>query len=182
MTATHPAFALFCGDTWELDASLHDTSGAALNLADADEVEWNLRDSARRIVAALRLSNGVEITNAAGGLCRITLSPARTAALAEATYADEIRVTLSDGTVSTQAVGSIVATKAGSKPAPDLAGDLEKLKAQRRSGVAETQMEGFRVTYRSDAELRAAIASTQNEIAGASQVRNVNIRSKGWSK
>jgi hypothetical protein len=181
VTATHNPFALFCGDTWELDASLHDADGAAINLANADEIEWNLRTGGKVIVAALRLSNGVEITNAAGGLCRITVLPARTNALSEGTYTDEIRVTMSDGTVSTQAVGEIVATRAGSKIAPDLAGDLAKLKAKRRSGIAETQMENFRVTYRSDAEIAAAIAATQNEIAGGSQVRNVYPRSKGWS-
>jgi hypothetical protein len=43
-------------------------------------------------------------------------------------------------------------------------------------------MEGFSVEYRSDAEIAAAIAATQNEIAGGSQVRNVYVRSKGWSR
>ena len=106
---SHPIPALL-GDTWELDASLHDADGAALNLANADEIEWNLRNSGKVIVAALRLSNGVEITNAAGGLCRITLSPTRTTCAVGGHLHDEIRVTMSDGTVSTQAVGAIVAT------------------------------------------------------------------------
>jgi hypothetical protein len=181
MTATHNPFALFCGDTWELDAALHDAGGVALNLANADEIEWNLRNVGKVVVAALRLSNGVEITNAAGGLCRITVLPARTNVLPEGTYSDEIRVTMSDGTVSTQAVGEIVATRAGSKIAPDLAGDLAKLKAQRRSGVSRTQMEGFSVEYRPDAEIARAIAATQNEISGGQQIRNIYPRSKGWS-
>ena len=182
MTATHLQFLLYIGDTWEFDATLHDAEGTVLNLGDADNIEWNLRNSAKRIVAALRLSDGIEVTNEVGGLCRITLLPMRTALLAEGTYSDEVRVTMSDGTISTQAVGSIVATKAGSKIAPDLAGDLEKLKAQRRSGIARTRMADFEVEYRPDSEIAAAISATQNEIAGASQVSNINIRSKRMAK
>ena len=182
MTTTHPQFLLYVGDTWTIDATLHDGDGSAINLAGADDIEWNLRDRSKRLVASLRISNGVEIINEAGGQCRITLSPMRTALLAEGIYTDQIVVTMSDGTVSTQSVGPIVATKPGSQTAPDLSGDLAALKAQRRSGIAETQMENFRVTYRSDAEIAAAIAATQNEIAGASQTRNIVVRSKGWSK
>jgi hypothetical protein len=181
LTATHTTFLLFTGDTWTLEAALHDMSNAALDLTDA-VVQWNLRNAAQAVVASLSVGNGIVVTDAAGGLCTVTVPPIKTAALAVGDYADEIRVVMKNGIVTTQAVGVITVARAGAPTAPDLAGDLEKLKAQRRSGIAETQMENFRVTYRPDAEIARAIAATQNEIAGASQPRNVIVKSKGWSR
>ena len=64
-----------------------------------------------------------------------------------------------------------------------LQSQLAALQRQRRSGVASLRKDDRAVVSRTDAELQAAIASLQNEIAALSgtAVRNVNIRSnKGW--
>lgn len=154
MTQTHPQFLLYLGDTWTLDAALHDIDGGALDLSGAD-INWNLQDRNRTIVAALTIDDGIEIANAIGGLCRITVPPAKTATLAEATYNDEIRVTLSDGTVSTQAVGSIVTTRAGSPPPVatenpcEILAALQKARLDLMTGQRQVSvsLEGFSVTY-----------------------------------
>jgi hypothetical protein len=171
MTATHPQFLLYAGDTWEFDAALHDAGGVALNLANADEIEWNLRSAGRVVVAALRLSAGVEITNDVGGLCRITLLPAATVLLREGTYTDEIRVTMSDGTISTQAVGQIVAKRAGSAVAATVdenpcdvlaslrAARLDLLTGRRQVSV---RMEGFEVSYSDKSDMPSLDAAIQS--------------------
>jgi hypothetical protein len=60
--------------------------------------------------------------------------------------------------------------------------DLAKLKALRRSGMLEIQFGDRRVRYKSDAELVAAIAELEQELAGeAAPPRNVVLRTiKGW--
>ncbi len=64
-----------------------------------------------------------------------------------------------------------------------LQADLEKLKSSHRSGALKTRFGDREVTFRSEAELRAQISALENEIASlsGSAVRNINIRSKGWS-
>jgi hypothetical protein len=182
MTQTHARFLLYAGDTLEIDASLHDADGTALNLANADEIEWNLRNASQQVVASLRLSGGVEITNALSGKCRITLPPMQTNVLPVGTYYDEIRATMSDGTISTQAVGEIAVERAGAPNAvSNLLSELEALKATRRSGIARTRMEGFEVEYKPDSEMAGAISATEREINSATKPRNITVRAtKGW--
>ena len=181
MTATHAQFVLYAGDTWTLDAALHDAAGAALSLAGAT-VEWRLRNAAQAVVASLAIGSGVTITDAAGGLCSIVLPPAQTTALAAGTYADEIQVTTQGGLVSTQAVGPIVVRRADTAIASsDLAAELAALKKARRSGVRSVTIENFTTQYATDEELAAAIAATEREIAGATKPRNLIVRAtKGW--
>ena len=52
VTATHAQFVLYAGDTWTLDAALHDDAGAAL-ISLAPSVEWRLRNAAQAVVASL---------------------------------------------------------------------------------------------------------------------------------
>ena len=62
--------------------------------------------------------------------------------------------------------------------------DLESLKAARRSGVMRTRFSDREVYYKSDADMRDAIANIEADIAaldGSPVARTVNIRSKGWS-
>ena len=154
MTQTHLQFLLYLGDTWTFDAALHDIDGGVLDLTGAD-IEWNLRDPQKTIVAALSVGDGIEVTNALGGLCRITVPSARTAALAEATYSDEIRVIVADGEVSTQAVGFIVTTRAGSPPQVAAENPCETLALLQKARLdlvtgqrqVSVTMEGFSVTY-----------------------------------
>ena len=70
-----------------------------------------------------------------------------------------------------------------------LLADLDALKAVRRSGELRIKHVGVKgsedeVVYRSDAELAAAIAALETEIAalqGTPAVRSINVRSKGWA-
>ena len=181
MTATHSPFTLYAGDTWQLDAALHDNDGTALDLTGA-VILWRLRNAAQVLVALLSVGDGIAITDALAGLCRITLSPAQTAKFTAGNYSDEIAVTTSTGFVTTQAVGPIVVRRADTAVATsDLAAELAALKKARRSGVRSVTIEGFTTQYATDAELAAAIAATEREIAGNSKPRNLIVRAqKGW--
>ena len=186
MTARHPDFVLFAGSTWQFDAALHDANCAALDLSGA-AIEWRLYDSGGtpRITAATPPGTGITITDAVGGLCKITVAPAQTAPLAAGNYSDEIRCTLATGFISVQSIGRITVAVAGAPAAPpDLQAQLASLKAARAQGINSISIEGYTTVFRSDAEMRTAIASLESEIAAASgvpPVRNVNVRSKGWS-
>lgn len=153
MTATHTTFLLYAGDTWIIDAALHDTAGAALDLTGA-AVDWRLR-AGTAVKAALNLEDGITITDAAKGLCRITLPAARSVTLAEGNYRDETQVTLADGTVCTQAVGAIVVVKAGN-PAPAIVIDpcatlvaLQRARIQLLSGqqIVRLKIENVETQY-----------------------------------
>jgi hypothetical protein len=64
-----------------------------------------------------------------------------------------------------------------------LLADLERLKAARRTGARTVVFEDYRVEYKSDGEMAAAIAALEAEVLGGAGVRNVIIRSptnKGW--
>ena len=176
MTAVHNPFLLYAGDTWEFDAALHDNVGDPLDLTGA-EIIWRLRNAAGAVMASLGVGAGILVLNAAGGTCRIILPPAATALLAAGNYRDEIWALTQGGFSTTQAVGSIVVMKAGSPAAgPDLAAELAALKKARRSGEKRVKIENFEREYRTDAELAAAIAATESEIArtsGTPPVRNV---------
>jgi hypothetical protein len=121
MTNTHPDFLLYAGSTWQIDATLHDTAGNPLDLTSA-QVVWRLYSANGSKVLELTDGNGIEIVNATGGLCRITVPAAQTATLAPGSYRDDIVVTGSDGFVCTQAVGVIIVNKAGGIPVA--AGDI----------------------------------------------------------
>ncbi len=65
-----------------------------------------------------------------------------------------------------------------------LRAQLESLKASRRSGVLRTRFGDREVYYKSETEMRDAIASIEGEIAsldGTGVRHSINIRSKGWS-
>jgi hypothetical protein len=62
--------------------------------------------------------------------------------------------------------------------------NLDALKATLRSGTLRTRFGDREVWYRSESEIRVIIASLENDIAaleGTPVVRNIAIRSKGWS-
>lgn len=177
MTQTHPQFLLYLGDTWTFDAALHGVDCLALDLTGAS-IEWNLRDSSKHVVAALTLGNGIEITNAPGGLIRITVPSSLTTTFQEAIYNDEIRVIFGDS-VSTQAVGSIVTTRAGS-PAPILAENpceilatLVKARLDLLTGGRQVRvkMEGYEVEYsdRSDIGLLDAMIQRYDALCAQAQ-------------
>jgi len=186
MTATHRKFTFITGDTWPIDATCSDVNNKPIDLATASTLQWTLMDQDGAVIASAALGSGIELVVAAHGLALITLAPATTIDIKPGFYQDVLKLTMSDGMVSTQAVGLIeVVNVTGIMPtttAPvDLNAELESLKSARRSGVLRTRFSDREVQYKSDAEMRSAIAALENEIAGGSNNRVVNIRSKGWS-
>ena len=181
VTAQHPQFLLYAGDSWQFDAALHDNVGDPLPLAGAIII-WRLRNAAQAVVASLSIGDGIEITGAEAGTCRIMVAPEKTVLLPPGNYRDETWATTASGFVTTQAVGSIVVAKAGAPASTtDLRAELLALKKARRSGVRSVTVEGFSTTYATDDEMAAAIAATEREIAGSSQPRNLIVRAtKGW--
>lgn len=157
MTETHTDFLQYSGSTWEFDAALHDAAGNPLDLEGA-AVDWRLYDSQRTERVHLSLSAGIEVTNAAGGLCKITVTAQQSATLAQGNYRDEIVVTLASGFVCTQAVGAIMVLKPGAVPVPagsieDPCATLAKLNAARLAILTgggtptRVRLEGFEVEY-----------------------------------
>lgn len=110
MTAIHDPLSFYCGDTWEIAGTLTDASGAPLDLTGA-ALQWKLDDPTGAINAlTLALGSGITITGlATAGTVLIEPTAVQTAALAAGVYRDQVRVTLADGTVTTQWVGSITA-------------------------------------------------------------------------
>lgn len=161
MTATHPTFRLMAGDTWQLDAALHDEQNAPLNLAGVTAIDWRLRNAGNRLLAALSLGAGVTVLDAAKGTCRIVYPAASSVEIAAGIYYDEIRVILASGFVTTQAVGQIAVERAGAPAAtvlPASAGftnaDWSAINDAIATGALTVHIKDRTVTYRSLTEMK----------------------------
>ena len=96
------------GDTWEIDAQMLDADGNPFDLAGASIV-WTLNDTRGRVNYLTRsVGSGITITNPAGGLATIVVSPTLSAAIAPGTYRDQARVTAAGGSVSVEWQGYVV--------------------------------------------------------------------------
>jgi len=182
MALTHRTFEFFVGDTWTMNASLHDRDGKPLDLTDATVI-WRLRDDiANAVVATATIDDGIGIVDAVNGAIVITLASSATSLLPPGNYLDEIRVIIGDVT-DTQAIGPIVAkvvTAVPSPTGPDLLAELEALKGARRSGVLKVRFADREVEYRSDRELQQQIAALQGQL-GIQGPRLAVVRSsKGY--
>lgn len=66
----------------------------------------------------------------------------------------------------------------------ELQAQLEKLKRVRASGVSSVRNDNAQVMYRTDAELQAAIADLERQIAtaaGSRSIRTLRVRTRdGW--
>jgi hypothetical protein len=84
----------------------------------------------------------------------------------------------------TAQIAALQATMAAVGNLASLQGQLASLRTAYRSGVSRSSYEGKSVDYRSGDEMRAAIASLENQIAaisGTTIPRTVVVRSsKGW--
>ena len=181
MSITHEPFERFAADTWKFEASLHADDGGPLDLTGA-EIEWTVREAlSGALVLTLTLGDGITIAgDPAEGEAIILVSPERTAALAAGDYIDTIRVTFASGLVTTQATGAIAVLPNVPPVAASPAARLEALKSARYSRVMTVQFGEEKIIYRSDSELRSAIAALEAEIAPAAS-QNVVVRSsKGW--
>jgi hypothetical protein len=100
-------FAL--GETWQIAITCNDASGAPLDLT-GGYVECVISGGPSPILLSNRAGgSGVEIGNATAGEAVVELIPSAQSGLTEALLQYEIRATLSSGTVSDQAYGSIYA-------------------------------------------------------------------------
>jgi nucleoside-specific outer membrane channel protein Tsx len=75
-------------------------------LPDGTELEWRLDALDGAIVLNFTKDNGIAITNADAGTVKITITPVQSD-IAPGVYQDAFRVTLPDGSKSTQWTGSI---------------------------------------------------------------------------
>ena len=181
MSVTHEPFERYPGDTWKLEASLHDDTGAPLDLTGA-QITWTVREAfSGDLVLTLTIGDGITISgDPAEGKAVIIVSPESSVAIAPGNYVDMVRVTLASGIVTTQATGAITVLPNVPPVAASPAARLEALKGARYSGVMTVQFGEEKVTFRSDKELVAAISALENEVAPAAS-QNVIVRStKGW--
>lgn len=183
MTAVHRLFTFVRGDTWRIDAVCNDVTGKPVDLATAAALVWSMSDADANEIASASLDDGIAIVDAANGRVQIEIDGS---AIASGVYQDVLKLTMRDGQISTQAVGLIEVTDPPKLIAvpispPDLVGDLAKLKEARRSGVLQVRFADREVRYRDDRELERQIAALESELAGGNTIRNINIRSKGWS-
>jgi hypothetical protein len=94
----------FAGDTWIFDVTVVDADGAAYDITGAT-FKWALSRRAYGAPIVVKYSTasppGIAITDAPGGVLRITVSPADTEGMPAGRYYHEIEMTESDGTLST---------------------------------------------------------------------------------
>lgn len=119
MTTVHTPLQFYRGDTWELDVTCHDGNGVVLNLTGAT-LEWQLHTAAGVLVTTKTIGNGISVAAPTSGVCVISMEASESGSLAPGYYFDQLRVTLANGDVSTQAVGRIEALSGG-PPAPTTA-------------------------------------------------------------
>ena len=104
MTKTNQNINIHSGDTHTITVTVTDENGDAKNLTDAT-ITYKAGDTIEKT-----LGNGIEISNAAGGIFLIALLPVDTASL-DGLYPHEAEVTDSNGVVSTIFIGNLFVTK-----------------------------------------------------------------------
>jgi hypothetical protein len=118
MTAIHPLWSFYVGETFPIEGACTDAVGAILDLSGAQLVEWKLQtapaieacgngDEAPEVVLTLNVGNGIAVTNAPLGEIEITITKDQSAQLAPGRYRDQLRVVTAAGVESTQWVGFI---------------------------------------------------------------------------
>lgn len=98
------------GETWRIDATMHDSCGAVLSIAGA-AITWALALNGA-IVTELTVGHGIAIVgDGSTGEAIITLTPAQqlTLGIVPTYYSHECHVTLPDGTVTDQFAGNLQA-------------------------------------------------------------------------
>lgn len=99
------------GETWRIDATMHDSCNNILPIPSPTIVKWRLAlDGA--VVIELSIGNGINLVgDGSGGECLITLTPAQQLSLGivPTFYTHECQVTLPDGTVTDQFAGNLQA-------------------------------------------------------------------------
>jgi hypothetical protein len=99
------------GETWRIDATMHDSSGVPLSLVGA-QVNWRLADIAGQVLETLSVGSGITLVNGGvDGECLIVTTPAMQVSMdiQPGVYQHEAQVILSDGTVTDQFAGFVQA-------------------------------------------------------------------------
>lgn len=99
------------GETWRIDATMHDSSGNPLSLVGA-QVSWRLADIDGNILTTLSIGSGITLVGTgSSGECLIVTTPAMQVSLdiQPGVYQHEGQVILPDGTVSDQFAGFVQA-------------------------------------------------------------------------
>jgi len=99
-------FFMYAGDDKALVVTVKDADDAVVNLASAT-IKWQAARSLGKSSAISKsTSNGIEITDAAGGVFEIALAAADTEDLS-GNYQHEAEVTFADGSISTVLSGTM---------------------------------------------------------------------------
>lgn len=99
------------GETWRIDATMHDSCDAVLPIPSPVQVKWRLALDGVE-VTTLTLGSGIVLVgDGSTGECLITLTPAAQASLGiiATFYTHECQVILADGTVTDQFAGNVQA-------------------------------------------------------------------------
>jgi len=100
------------GETWRIDATMHDSLNAPLDLTGAT-VFWRLTNSRGVILQTLSIGSGIVLVNGGiDGECIITTTPAMQSSMGivPGVYPHEAQVILPDGTYTDQFAGFIQAS------------------------------------------------------------------------
>jgi phage terminase large subunit-like protein len=102
-------FTLAAGDSATLSVTATDSAGSALNLT-GSTLEWVLSDG-RQAQVTKTDSDGITVTNAAGGLFTVSLNPADTTSLPDGLYYHVATATDADDAVTTVLSGRVRLTR-----------------------------------------------------------------------
>lgn len=106
-------FEMHQGDTKRLTVTVKDPAGAVVSLVGAQSIKWWVAKTVRSTVRLIEKSvgSGIVVTNAAGGVITITLSPANTVAVS-GSYYHELEVIDSAGDIGTVLRGTLTIHRA----------------------------------------------------------------------
>ena len=99
------------GETWNIDATMHDSCGAVLSIVSPAQVKWRLALDGT-VIKELTLGAGIVLVgDGSTGECLITLTPADQLALGivPTYYSHECQVILPGGAVTDQFAGNLQA-------------------------------------------------------------------------
>lgn len=99
------------GETWRIDATMHDSCGNVLSIASPAQVKWRLALNGA-VIEELSIGSGIVLVgDGSAGECLITLTPAQQLSLGivPTFYSHECQVILPDGTITDQFAGNLQA-------------------------------------------------------------------------
>lgn len=99
------------GETWRIDATMHDSCGAVLSIASPAQVQWKVALNGV-VLDTLTIGDGISLVgDGTGGQCIITFTPQdqENVGIVPTFYTHECQVVLPDGTVTVQFAGNLQA-------------------------------------------------------------------------